>query len=88
MGKGMVTSDAIQSEMMDHHYILQYHLYLVGLVRFLRSRINDFDYKKHFGGVYYLFVRGMGNGKGSGVFYDFPDILVLEKLESFLCVKS
>ena len=82
------TSDAIQSEMMDHHYILQYHLYLVGLVRFLRSRINDFDYKKHFGGVYYLFVRGMGNGKGSGVFYDFPDILVLEKLESFLCVKS
>ena len=82
------TPDAIESEMMDHHYILQYHLYLVGLVRFLRSRIQDFDYKTHFGGVYYLFVRGMGNGSGRGIFYDLPDVLDLEKLESFLCVKT
>ena len=82
------TPDAIETEMMDHHYILQYHLYLVGLVRFLRSRIQDFDYKTHFGGVYYLFVRGMGNGSGRGVFYDLPDVLDLEKLESFLCVKT
>ena len=44
----------IEAEMMDHHYILQYHIYLVGLLRFLKSRIHNFDYSIHFGGVYYL----------------------------------
>ncbi|MDA7757271.1 exodeoxyribonuclease V subunit beta [Opitutales bacterium] len=75
----------LESEMLDHHYVLQYHLYLVGLLRFLRGRIEDFDYKTHFGGVYYLFLRGMGEETDQGIFFDFPEQSVIEKLENFLC---
>ena len=75
----------LESEMLDHHYVLQYHLYLVGLLRFLRGRIKEFDYTTHFGGVYYLFLRGMNEKTDQGVFFDFPEQSVIEKLENFLC---
>ena len=78
----------IEAEMMNHHYILQYHIYLVGLLRFLKSRIHDFDYSTHFGGVYYLFVRGIGNDSSKGIFYDFPDADLLEQLDAFFSEPS
>jgi len=77
------SAQEIEAEMMDHHYILQYHLYLVGLIRFLKSRIHDFDYSTHFGGVYYLFVRGIGHDSGKGIFYDLPDENLVVQLDTF-----
>ena len=78
----------IEAEMMDHHYILQYHIYLVGLLRFLKSRIHDFDYSIHFGGVYYLFVRGIGSDSSKGIFYDLPDEDLLKRLDAFFSEPS
>ena len=78
----------IEAEMMDHHYILQYHIYLVGLLRFLKSRIHDFDYSIHFGGVYYLFVRGIGSDSSKGIFYDLPDEDLLKQLDAFFSESS
>src|SRR5690606_21693653 len=46
-------------EMAHHDYFLQYHLYLVALHRFLSWRLPDYDYDRHVGGVYSLFLRGM-----------------------------
>ena len=35
-------------------------MYSVALHRLLRHRLgSDYDYDQHFGGVYYLFLRGM-----------------------------
>ena len=65
-------------EMQSHHYILQYHLYTVALHRFLESRLGPrYSYETHFGGVYYLFFRGMLGpdapiDPGPGIFYDRP----------------
>ena len=53
-------------------YMLQYHLYAVALHRFLELRLPDYDNEKHFGGVYYLFLRGMGPTGEYGVFFDRP----------------
>ena len=78
----------IEAEMMDHHYILQYHIYLVGLLRFLKSRIHNFDYSIHFGGVYYLFVRGIGSDSSKGIFYDLPDEDLLKRLDAFFSEPS
>ena len=78
----------IDAEMMNHHYILQYHIYLIGLLRFLKSRIHDFDYSTHCGGVYYLFVRGIGNDSSKGIFYDLPDADLLEQLDAFFSEPS
>jgi exodeoxyribonuclease V beta subunit len=60
--------------MADHHYYLQYHLYLAALHRYLAYRVPDYDYDTHFGGVYYLFIRGMSKETGYrfGVFRDRP----------------
>ena len=78
----------LEAEMMDHHYIFQYHLYLVGLLRFLKSRVHGFNYATHFGGVYYLFVRGIGNDSTKGIFYDLPDENLLQQLDAFFSKSS
>jgi len=74
----------IEREMLDHHYVLQYHLYVVATHRFLQSRLPDYSYEEHFGGVYYLFTRGMQVGSQSGIFRDLPDLSVIEALDQFL----
>src|SRR5690606_7632735 len=46
--------------MMVHDYHLQYHLYALATHRYLRARMGErYDYEQHFGGVFYLFARGM-----------------------------
>lgn len=45
--------------MREHNYGLQYLIYCVVLHRYLENRLPDYDIEKHFGGVRYLFVRGM-----------------------------
>jgi exodeoxyribonuclease V beta subunit len=68
--------------MEDHHYYLQYHLYVVALDRYLGARLKDYDYQRHFGGVYYLFLRGMApsNPGGFGLFYDRPSAALTQAL--------
>jgi exodeoxyribonuclease V beta subunit len=60
--------------MQAHNYGLQYWLYCLVVHRFLRNWLADYRYDLHFGGVMYLFVRGMDPDRpGSGVFFDRPD---------------
>ena len=74
-------------EMAHHHYFLQYHIYCLALHRFLKARLGDrYRYKDHFGGVAYLFVRGMtGDASPSdthpGVFTDRPPLAVIDGLD-------
>jgi exodeoxyribonuclease V beta subunit len=68
--------------MADHHYFLQYHIYLVALHRYLAYRIPDYNYEEHFGGVYYLFIRGMSpEREGGGVFRDRPTLEMVALLD-------
>ena len=68
---------------MSHHYVLQYHIYTVALHRYLRTRLPNYDYEKHFGGVYYLFIKGMNKslGPGNGIFRDRPSIELITRLD-------
>jgi exodeoxyribonuclease V beta subunit len=52
-------------------YVRQYRLYVQALVRwFQRSLGSAFDFERHFGGVYYLYLRGMnGLDESAGVFF-------------------
>jgi exodeoxyribonuclease V beta subunit len=72
--------------MVDHHYFLQYHLYTVALHRHLTARLSGYDYDRHFGGVYYFFVRGMSPAHpfGCGVFRDRPERALIEGLSGLL----
>jgi exodeoxyribonuclease V beta subunit len=64
----------LRRSMAEHHYYLQYHIYTVALDRYLRLRMPDYSYDRHFGGVWYLFIRGMTPDArpGQGVFFDRP----------------
>ncbi|MCP3866583.1 MAG: exodeoxyribonuclease V subunit beta [Gammaproteobacteria bacterium] len=66
----------------EHRYDLQYLIYTVALHRFLDGRLPDYDYEHHFGGVYYLFLRGMrpSLGRQSGIWYDRPKLELIDRL--------
>ncbi|MEE9345499.1 MAG: exodeoxyribonuclease V subunit beta [Methylococcales bacterium] len=66
----------------NQHYYLQYLIYSVALHRFLQLRLVDYDYQRHFGGVYYLFLRGMSPqaAPGTGIYYDKPAQPLIETL--------
>lgn len=65
------TRPAMQVAMEEHHYLLQALLYSVAIHRYGQARIPGYSYDKHFGGVQYLFLRGLSpQHRGSGV-YDF-----------------
>ena len=49
----------IDQAMRDHGYHLQSLLYTVALHRYLQRRVKDYRYTTHFGGVIYLFLRGV-----------------------------
>ncbi len=73
--------DQLIGAMRDHRYDLQYQIYALALQRFLRSRIPDYNYETHFGGVYYLFLRGIEVGSDSGIFYARPSESLLAELD-------
>ena len=67
------TRPAMEQAMRAHRYDLPYQLYSLALHRYLRHRLADYDYDRHFGGVIYLFLRGMdGQEGGQGIFTTRP----------------
>lgn len=66
--------DKLPAAMAEHKYMLQYYIYLLALHAYLKLRQPDYDYRRHFGGVFYLFLRGMNPAWGGeyGVYYDLP----------------
>jgi exodeoxyribonuclease V beta subunit len=75
---------AMVEAMREHHYFLQYHLYALALQRYLKLRVPGYEHATHFGGVYYLFLRGMSpeHPLGAGVFYDRPSESLLNALDA------
>ena len=57
--KDEYNNNALTAAMQHHRYDLQYLIYSVALRRYLKARLPGFDSTRDFGGVYYLFVRGM-----------------------------
>jgi exodeoxyribonuclease V beta subunit len=62
---------ALAGEIRRRHYYFQYQLYTVALDRYLRLRVPGYRYERHFGGVYYLFLRGIDPAHPqSGIYRD------------------
>jgi exodeoxyribonuclease V beta subunit len=79
-------SDSLDVSMFEHDYILQYHLYCAAVERFLKQRIPSFQFERDFGGVLYLFLRGVepGSQQLGGVYFDRPAADVMESLQQVL----
>jgi len=76
----------LENTMKDDFYILQYYLYTLALHLYLRSRVADYRYETHFGGAFYVFIRGVDTHHGSdyGIYSDFPSPRFIEALEKYL----
>ncbi len=62
---------ALAAEMQKHLYTLQLSLYTVALHRYLQVRKSGYDYERHFGGAYYVFLRGLNPANSaSGVYHE------------------
>lgn len=76
---------ALADAMHMHGYHLQHLLYTVAIDRWLRARIAGYDYDTHFGGVRYLFLRGMSpHAPGRGVVATRPPRALVAHLSALL----
>lgn len=78
------TQSAMEEQMLQHHYPLQAHLYLVALHRFLQWRLIDYSPDRHLGGYAYVFLRGVSERGGSGVILEPAPLQRLERLNQLL----
>ncbi len=78
--------DAMTQAIQKNLYPLQYLLYTVALNRYLSLRVKNYSYGKQFGGVIYVFLRGVGRdqGEGNGFFRDLPPVELIEALTHIL----
>ena len=75
----------LEHSIAEHRYDLQYVLYSVALQRFLRARLGaGYDPAAHFGGVYYLYLRGVRRASGAdyGVFHTRPSRALIDALDA------
>lgn len=77
---------SLTAAMINEMYILQYHIYSLALHRYLKVRVAGYDYDSHFGGVYYIFLRGVTPERGPayGIFRDRPPRELMESLSERL----
>ena len=81
--------ERLQSAMMEKSYHLQSHLYAVALDLHLRERIPDYQFEQHFGGVFYLFLRGIDPAVPErGVHFQAMDPVFLDQLKERLLPKT
>ena len=73
----------LQNVMAAQRYDLQYLIYTLAVHRYLKHRDPDYQYESHFGGVFYLFLRGMSfpETQTAGVFFTKPSTTLIEKLD-------
>jgi exodeoxyribonuclease V beta subunit len=78
----------VQAAMAEHSYHLQYLLYALAVDRYLRHRVPGYRHATHFGGVLYLFVRGVrpdwvnADGTPTGLFHHRPTAATLARLDA------
>lgn len=84
-------TDSLQIAIDEHRYDLQYLLYTLAVHRHLSERLGDrYDYQRDFGGVIYLFLRGVEGspesapediGSKNGVYFCRPGVSLIRRLD-------
>ena len=77
--------EAMARAVQEHQYDLQYHLYALALHKYLRVRLPGYRWATHFGGIRYLFVRGIDPDRPElGVFHGEVTAETLARLSEVL----
>ncbi len=77
--------ESIREEMKKHNYYLQFMLYLAAFDKYMTTVDREYSYEKNFGGIRYVFLRGVKGGNDSrGIFSHKPDECELRKIQQLL----
>lgn len=79
----------LEEEISFHRYWLQYLIYSVAVHQYLSKALPRYEYNKHFGGVYYMFLRGVDGKKDpdghiNGIYEDRPPEDLVKELSEIL----
>ncbi|WP_367670647.1 exodeoxyribonuclease V subunit beta [Sodalis-like secondary symbiont of Drepanosiphum platanoidis] len=71
----------IKKSIISHRYDIQYNIYTLVLHKYLSNKLKNYNYKKNFGGIIYIFLRGI-NTKYSkySVYFHCPNFLLIQEL--------
>ncbi|MBU4208073.1 MAG: exodeoxyribonuclease V subunit beta [Proteobacteria bacterium] len=74
--------DLLKETIRSNYYNLQYYIYTLALHQYLRWRMPEYSYENDFGGVFYVFIRGVDRNLGHefGIFNDVPERRFIERL--------
>ena len=80
----------LMKTMIREGYILQYLIYVLALDQYLRLRMPGYGYEKHFGGIYYIFLRGVDPKRGPdyGIYQNLPHPALINTLRETLIEKE
>ncbi|MDH5738217.1 MAG: hypothetical protein OEZ23_07885, partial [Gammaproteobacteria bacterium] len=79
---------SLETAMNEHNYKLQLIIYTVALHKYLSKNLLDYDYRVHFGGSFYLFLRGMNGNNQNGIYHNLPDWDLVQALEKLFEPKT
>ncbi|WP_275226097.1 exodeoxyribonuclease V subunit beta [Buchnera aphidicola] len=81
--------DNIKKEIIKNRYDLQYQIYTVALHQYLNKKVKKYKYEKNFGGIFYMFLRGIESTRNNNsIFYIIPDYLLIKKLINLFFIKN
>ncbi|QCI18976.1 exodeoxyribonuclease V subunit beta [Buchnera aphidicola] len=87
--KNYYSSKNIKKEIIKNRYDLQYQIYTVALHQYLNKKIKKYSYEDNFGGIFYMFLRGIDNiNKTNSIFYTMPNYLLIKHLIDLLIIKN
>ncbi len=74
-----------------NRYDIQYQIYSLVLHNYLKLNLLNYSYNKNFGGIYYIFIRGLFlnkyNKTENGIFFVKPNNVLINKLSILICGK-
>ena len=73
--------NGMDESMTANNYKLQYMIYTIAVTRWLETKIEHFDYDTQFGGIIYVFLRGVREGYETGIYTAKPSKEKIEGLE-------
>ena len=74
----------VKAAMYENNYNLQYLIYTVALTKYLKLRKPNFDYDRDFGGIIYLFLRGVRTDGQTGIYYTKPAKELIEQMKGVI----
>ena len=84
LGSGLEYYDqkGLAKAMKDELYSIQCYIYTVALNQYLRLRLPGYAYETHFGGAYYVFLRGVDPTRGPefGIYRERPSVEFIHTL--------